>query len=393
MIPSSIAYECISAIGNSLILEEMLTEVISTFVHHTGSVGGKYIVISPEIKSILNIGNDFEIPKILSKNSDGFEIHLIHIGSYLLDIPIGNDHFIFCFKENDNIEMFGTMISSFRTKLANSINACRSVEELNTLNLRLTGQIVEEKHKNALTEKLMISQSRMAIMGEMIGMIAHQWRQPITIIGMITNNVMMDMQMDDLDISRLSKDLELVDKQVHYLSQTIDDFRNFFRPNKRPQRITFGELSNELTTILGKSFETHRILLVFKGDSSSTFITYKNELLQVFLNMMSNSKDAFVEANKGEGEITLVSSFSDASVTFTVHDSAGGIPASIIDRIFEPYFSTKNELNGTGLGLYMSATIIEKHLKGSICVSSDTSGTTFTIILPIQITEEDYNVY
>lgn len=389
----TIAYECINAIGNSLKLDEMLTDSISTFIHQTGAIGGKYIATLPEQNTLISIGSEFVLPEELTLNSDGFEIYSVNIGAYLLDIPIGNEHFVFYFINNHDLELFGTMFSNFRIKLANAIDACRSVEQLHYLNAKLTGQVVEEKNKNAITEKLMISQSRMAIMGEMVGMIAHQWRQPITIIGMITNNILMDMQMNTLDIARLSEDLELVDKQVHYLSQTIDDFRNFFRPNKRPQKVTVGELFNELTTILGKSFDTHRLSLLFEGDPSTSILTYKNELLQVFLNMLSNSKDAFIECNKKEGKIIFTSSTNNSNITFTISDTAGGIPSSIINRIFEPYFSTKDEQHGTGLGLYMSAIIIEKHLKGTIMVSSDLEGTTFTITLPLQLMEAVYDVY
>jgi signal transduction histidine kinase len=285
------------------------------------------------------------------------------------------------------------MLSNFRTKLTNAIDACQSVEQLHNLNLTLTDQVVEEKNKNAITEKLMITQSRMAIMGEMIGMIAHQWRQPITIIGMVSNNALMDIQMGNLNTVQLSEDLDLIDKQVHYLSQTIDDFRNFFRPNKLPQKVTLHELYQELIIIFGKNFESNKITLVFEGDLFTPIVTYKNELLQVFLNMLSNSKDAFVETHKKEGKITITSSISDCIMTITINDNGGGIPPSIIEHIFEPYFSTKSKQHGTGLGLYMSAIIVEKHLEGNILVHSDTEETTFTVRLPLQLTQEAYNVY
>ncbi|MCX6073701.1 MAG: HAMP domain-containing sensor histidine kinase [Campylobacterales bacterium] len=389
---SFIAYECINAIGNSLELNVMLTEVVSTFIRCMDAIGGRYVQIFPEAKCIVSIGKDFEIPQKLSGDSDGFEIHFNN-NCYILDFPIGDGHFLFYFNHNNDLQLHGTMLSNFRTKLTNAIDACQSVEQLHNLNLTLTDQVVEEKNKNAITEKLMITQSRMAIMGEMIGMIAHQWRQPITIIGMVSNNALMDIQMGNLNTVQLSEDLDLIDKQVHYLSQTIDDFRNFFRPNKLPQKVTLHELYQELIIIFGKNFESNKITLVFEGDLFTPIVTYKNELLQVFLNMLSNSKDAFVETHKKEGKITITSSISDCIMTITINDNGGGIPPSIIEHIFEPYFSTKSKQHGTGLGLYMSAIIVEKHLEGNILVHSDTEETTFTVRLPLQLTQEAYNVY
>lgn len=269
----------------------------------------------------------------------------------------------------------------------------RTTNEFQSINTLLQQRIDLQISDNQTKDEIMIMQSRMAIMGEMIGMIAHQWRQPITVIGMVTNNAMLDIQMGEFDLERMSDDLSIIDKQVHFLSQTIDDFRNFFRPNKLPQQFTFEDITNEIRVIMGKSFENHNIDILFTGELKASVQTYKNELLQVFLNIFSNAKDAFLENHIENASVICTCAEQDETLLFLIQDNAGGIPIHILHRIFEPYFSTKGEKNGTGLGLYMSSIIVEKHLKGNIRVCSDERGTTFAVQIPKVLLEKVLNVY
>ncbi len=259
--------------------------------------------------------------------------------------------------------------------------------------LTIEEQLHEAQNKILLLEKMMIEQSRLAIMGEMIGMIAHQWRQPITIIGMITNNTILDIQLGESNQEQLLADMDLIDKQVHYLSRTIDDFRNFFRQNKLPQSVTMRDLSSELLTIFGKTFDNNHIVLTFNGEMEFEFTTYKNEILQVFLNLLSNSKDAIEVKEVEKPFINIVITKIVNSIIFEIQDNAGGISDEIINHIFEPYFTTKSEKNGTGLGLYMSSIIIEKHLFGTITAKNNDQGTQFTITLPINQDPKRAHVY
>lgn len=389
-----IAFECLNAIGNSLELEEMLTEVISTFIRWTGAIAGKYCEPQSPTCILKHIGIDFSTPKILIDSHEPFGLHQTSEGTIILDVPVGAGHFLFLFPEDAVVESFGIMLSTFKTKLFNAINACKNVENLRMLNFYLEQQLDVEKNKNKMTEKLMISQSRMAVMGEMIGMIAHQWRQPITVIGIIANNTLLDIQLESTNSKQLINDLKLIDKHIHFLSRTIDDFRNFFRPNKLPQSVTFGEIAKDLTTIIGKSFDSQQIFLSFEGDSEIAFTTYKNELLQVFLNILNNAKDAFTDTMNEHPAIRFhLSENKKDSLLFLISDNAGGIPPHILGRIFEPYFSTKSEKNGTGLGLYMSSIIVENHLKGSLLACSDANETTFAVHIPKNSNEKQYNVY
>ncbi len=378
---SLISYECINAIGNSLKLKEMLTDIISTFIRQTDAIGGQFISQGVNSRSLVRIGETFYIPN-LTKNIEFYAIIDLAEGGFVLDIPIKEEHFLFLFKSDENLDTLGNMFSNFRIKLINSIEACRMAEQCGEMRISLTNQITEEMNKNKVNEEIMIGQSRMAVMGEMIGMIAHQWRQPITIIGMLINNTILDIEFGEIDNDKILEDLTSIDEQVHYLSKTIDDFRNFFRPNKLPQNIKMGEISRELLNIVGKIFENNNILLSFEGDLDDEFYLYKNELLQVFLNILSNSKDAFIEHNIESRQIIFTAHFNKDEILFSIQDNAGGIPKNIQEHIFDPYFTTKSKELGTGLGLYMSQIIIEKHLHGSIKVDSDSDKTVFYIKIP-----------
>ncbi len=230
-------------------------------------------------------------------------------------------------------------------------------------------------------ENLMLSQSRHVAMGEMIGMIAHQWRQPITVIAMGANNVLADIALEDVSIERFKQEAQVILKQTEYLSKTIDDFRNFFRPNQEKDKVQVQEVLLEAKQIMGKSLEYHNIELSIASDEDEAIYTYSRELLQVVLNLLKNSKEA-LEAGKVEDAYihASVESLAD-SIVIRVCDNGGGIEASIMNRIFEPYFSTKDKKTGTGLGLYMSKTIIEKHLNGTIAAANTDDGVCFIITI------------
>ena len=377
----SLMYECVSAIGNSLKLDEMLEEVFKTFILRTGGIGAQYIA-NDQATSSVSVGKEFNAPQTLNRNTKSFEIHEILSVAYVIDIALENGNLLFLYKKNDDLEYIGRMFSSFSVKLNNAIDACISVQQLQEHNVALKTIVEAEQKKNELNEQMMVNQSRMAVMGEMIGMIAHQWRQPITIIGMIANNTLFDIELEEHTSAKLVEDLNSINYQVRYLSETIDDFRNFFRPDKELQETSGTQLYADLLAILGNSMEQNNIKINCKGDCEHSFISYKNELVQVFLNIVSNAKDAFLENEITNREITIECTKQEDTMCFTLEDNAGGIPKDVVDHIFEPYFTTKPEEHGTGLGLYMSHTIVTNHLKGEIGVSTSSSGTKFFIRLP-----------
>ena len=240
-------------------------------------------------------------------------------------------------------------------------------------------------------EELMIAQSRHAAMGEMISMIAHQWRQPITVIAMGANNMLVDIELGNTSEETLRNEANSIVAQAQYLSKTIDDFRNFFRPNKSKEDVKIQDVFIEAIKIVGKSLENANIKLSITGSETGLTRTYSRELLQVFLNLLKNAKEALVEHTKEERYINIVIDSDEDNVTTNICDNGGGISQETIEKIFDPYFSTKNEQTGTGLGLYMSKTIIEKHLDGRITVTSNDAKTCFKIIIPKISQEETVN--
>jgi len=238
-------------------------------------------------------------------------------------------------------------------------------------------------------EEMMIAQSRQVAMGEMIGMIAHQWRQPITGIAMEANNLLLDVELDELNNERIVQRSKAILKQTEHLSKTIDDFRNFFRPNKDKDEVKIVDVLMEAQQIMGKSLEHHNITLSIESDERETIHTYSREMLQVFLNLIKNAQEAIEQNTQVGGRIDANVVDKGDSILITVADNGGGIEETIVNRIFEPYFSTKGKKTGTGLGLYMSKTIINKHFHGSITVRNANDGTEFTIMIPKQVDERE----
>lgn len=237
-------------------------------------------------------------------------------------------------------------------------------------------------------EDLMIAQSRQAAMGDMIGMIAHQWRQPLSIISMVANNLRVNLELnEEISSSEIYKLTDILNEQTQYLSHTIDDFRTFFKPEKAKEKITLCKIYEKLDSMTQKILENNQITMRFINDCNIEFYTYPNELIQVMINLVNNAKDAIKERNIKDAEIKISTSFKENLLTIAISDSAGGIDKSVIDKLGEPYITTKRA-NGTGLGIYMSLMIIEKHLGGSMNWKNINNGSCFTIELPLVNAEE-----
>lgn len=230
-------------------------------------------------------------------------------------------------------------------------------------------------------ESMLIEQSRLAAMGEMISVIAHQWRQPLNAIASITTRLKMKIKMNKLDIALVEEKTEEINNYLQYMSKTIDDFRNFFEPTKHKESITLNELIFDTMKILSKTFENNNIQVEIQSKELSNIYIHKNELLQVIINILNNSRDAFLENNNKNGIININFNEDKNSQSIIIKDNAGGIPEHIINKIFDPYFSTKDRKNGTGLGLYICKNIIEKHSGGELKVENIDNGACFTITL------------
>jgi len=230
-------------------------------------------------------------------------------------------------------------------------------------------------------EQMMLAQSKNAAMGEMISMIAHQWRQPITTISMNANNIIADIELNEFDENIIKEIAHNIGEQTQFLSKTIDDFRNFFREEKEIEEFKISELINELDTILLASIKNNNIIYKVEYEPSLSISTHKRELLQVLLNLVKNAKEALLENQNNNKTIELTFKEEDENIQIIVQDNAGGIKEENLDKIFKAYFTTKKEMNGTGLGLYMSKMIIEKNLKGTLNVTNEKDGAQFIITI------------
>lgn len=268
-------------------------------------------------------------------------------------------------------------------QLSNELELSISKEsKLKHTNLELEQKLSHEIELRRQKEEMLLQHTRQAAMGEMINMIAHQWRQPLTSIGLSADNILISLALDSLDVKELQNSLELITTQVHYLSQTIDDFRNFFLPNKAKEYLKVQECMEGALAIIEKILVAQNIKLEKNFHDTTPIGLYKSELIQVILNLLKNAHDAFLEQSIEQRYLRL-ETYEDASnIYLQVCDNAGGINKEILKRIFEPYFTTKAAQNGTGLGLYMSKMIIEEHLKGRLTCKNTQEGACFEILLP-----------
>lgn len=251
----------------------------------------------------------------------------------------------------------------------------------NTLYLIAVVDITEMQKK----DELMLSQSRQAAMGDMLSMIAHQWRQPLSVISMVSNNIQAQIELQgSVDAKSLQELIHTLNDQTKYLSHTIDDFRNFFKPDRKKELVTTQSIIQKLVHLVEKSLENNNITLSLPKESDIEFCTYQNQLLQVLINIFNNAKDAIKENTKAGGHISIDVTKKANDIHFTICDNGGGIKPEILKKLGEPYVTSKSK-NGTGLGVYMSKIIVEKHLGGELFWKNSDNGCCFGITLPIDV--------
>ena len=233
-------------------------------------------------------------------------------------------------------------------------------------------------------DKFILLQSRYAAMGEMISMIAHQWRQPITTVTMIANNILADVGLEnEIDLNTLENYSRDVLKQTAHLSKTIDDFRDFFKDDSKSEEILSSEIMDEVINIIGSSLKNNNIELEINTKVDFSMNIKKGELIQTLINLINNSKDVLVQHKIENPQIVITTIKDHRFNKILIADNGIGISKDIMARIFEPYFTTKQNQNGTGLGLYISKVIVEDHLMGKLEVeNNDKNGATFIISIP-----------
>jgi len=253
--------------------------------------------------------------------------------------------------------------------------------ELRELNHFLEARVREEVAAHRKKEKMLIQQSKMAAMGDMISLIAHQWRQPLNQMSYVLMNIDAAYEYKELTPEYLEEKVKEGTKLLEYMSHTIDDFKNFFRPDKARSEEQISEVMRHTVSLVKKSLDAHKITLETDLQSDASLKVYRNELLQVILNLITNAKDAVVMNHVLSPKIILTVIEEKEYIEITVCDNGGGVADDIKEKIFEPYFSTKGEQRGSGLGLYMAKTIVEEHLNGIITVEEHGDGACFIIRL------------
>jgi len=253
--------------------------------------------------------------------------------------------------------------------------------ELTSLNQTLDQRVKEEVKKNLLQRQTLFEQSRLAQMGEMISMIVHQWRQPLSAISAISSVLILKSKLKTLNDEYIKEKAEDIFTSTKHLSSTIDDFRNFFKKNKVREKVDYEELIKSVLSIVKITINRKKIKLFTEFTCDEKFDTYANELKQVILSIIKNSEDILVEKKIKNPYVKIKSYTNNGENILEISDNGGGISKDIIDKIFEPYFSTKTKADGTGLGLYMSKTIVEEHCGGKLEVENTKDGAIFKIIL------------
>ena len=253
--------------------------------------------------------------------------------------------------------------------------------DLKELNESLERRVSEEVKAHREKENMMIQQAKMAAMGDMISMIAHQWRQPLNQMSYVFMNIEGAYEYDELTQKYLDDKLKEGTQLLEFMSHTINDFRDFFRPDKEREKVYINEVLDSAISLIQKSLDVHNITLEKSFTCKTPILIYRNELVQVILNLIKNAKDVLVERAVESPIIVVELRESSNEVVIDISDNGGGVDSELVEKIFDPYFSTKSKSNGTGLGLYMSKMIIQEHFNATLVLKNSEAGACFEIRL------------
>jgi PAS domain S-box-containing protein len=242
-----------------------------------------------------------------------------------------------------------------------------------------TAQLEETIRELQEKERLLIQQSRLAAMGEMIDNIAHQWRQPLHALGLMVQQLQIYHELGSLDGKVVEESVTGAMKLIEHMSQTIDDFRDFLKPNREKVLFRLSDVVNTTIELVKPSFKYSNVAIEVAHRDEPLVYGCRSEYSQVIINILNNAKEVLTERNVAFPSIVITTSVSEGRSLLTISDNAGGIPLEIIDRIFEPNFSTK--AGGTGIGLFMSKGIIEKGMDGTLRVRNTSSGAEFQVLV------------
>ena len=285
-------------------------------------------------------------------------------------------------------QVYANQLNVLNHRLEKTIREKNS--QIRLLKEDMNSQVGAEVEKNRNKEKILHEQSRFAAMGEMLGNIAHQWRQPLSAINTAIGNVKIENMLGVTTKESLNETFENIEEYTDYLSNTIEDFRSYFKVDKQRKNYYMSEVIETVISLTRGNFQDITISKEY-NDGNMKILGYPNEMMQVIINIMNNAKDIFEEKHIARQYIKITIDKSTSHLIVKFFDNAGGIDKSIIGSIFDPYFTTKHKAQGTGIGLYMSKEIIQKHMQGSLSVSNkgfyinneEQFGACFSIALPL----------
>jgi len=257
-------------------------------------------------------------------------------------------------------------------------------EEISALNRDLADRVREETEKNRQKDILLLNRTRLAAMGEMIGNIAHQWRQPLNALSILLANMRFEYEAAcEVESPELLASHATAGEILRKMSATIDDFRNFFKPDKQREAFAVVEAIGDALLLVEASLIQHGVKVRFTARKNPRVFGFRGEFSQVMLNLLGNAKDAILASRRTGGQLAIRVMERHGRAVVAVTDNGGGIPEAALPRIFDPYFTTKAETGGTGLGLYMSKIIIEEHMQGSLTAANTEGGTRFSVRVPL----------
>ena len=262
-------------------------------------------------------------------------------------------------------------------------------DELENLNKTLENKVKYEVEKNREQEQLLVQKSRFIALGEMISNISHQWRQPLSELSSILMNIKFKHSIDALDKETMAKKSKEADEVLEFMSHTIEDFRNFFMPKKEKEVFYLYKVIDSVMNIISSALSSFDIDVKIDVNNEIKLKTYLNEYQQVILNIINNAKDALIDNKIVNPRITITAYEEEGYVVLFIEDNAGGVTVEPKGKIFEPYFTTKLDTNGTGIGLYMSKVIVDKNMKGKLRVRNTKNGAKFGIHIPNDISKKE----
>jgi signal transduction histidine kinase len=394
---AQILYEISMGIGTSLNLKKMLKTSVSNIIKKLNCSGGAVYKIdqvrdlsdeiieklSPELvlalpRKVINeesfkfLFESTIIKEMYQNLENNFPLSYKYKNQYFYLFPLLNYGFLILVKNCKTLDDFTLKaMHPVLLKLGSAIQGCLSTENLNR-------QIEQEVAKNREKDIVMFQQARLASIGEIMGNISHQWRQPLNNLGLLVQDIKDAYEYEELDNEYIENFVNESMDKINFMSTTIDNFRNFFKPNKHKEQFSVKKSLESSIYLMKETFTNENIKLNLSITKEDFLLEgYQNEFSQATINILNNAKDILLDKVDISNRAIWVT-FDAKSRVLSFEDSGGGINLELMNKIFEPYFTTKHQSLGTGIGLYMVKMIIQENMNGKISVENTKNGAKFT---------------